>query len=46
MLATIFQLVGLTCISVGLGLFSLPLGIIAAGFSCVLVGLAFERGND
>jgi hypothetical protein len=45
-IATILQLVGLTFISVGLGLFSLPLGIIAAGVSCVLVGLAFERGND
>ena len=46
MFATILELVGLTFISIGLGLFSLPLGIVAAGVSCVLIGLAFERGND
>ena len=46
LLATILQLVGLVCISLGLGLFSLPLGIVATGVCCILVGLAFERGNE
>lgn len=46
LLATILQLVGLACISIGLGLFSLPLGIVATGVSCIFVGLAFERGNE
>ena len=42
--ATILQLVGLTAISIGLGVFSLPLGIVAAGASALLVGLAIEKG--
>ena len=46
LIATILQLVGLACISLGLGLFSLPLGIVATGISCIVVGLAFERGNE
>jgi hypothetical protein len=46
LLATILQIVGLACISIGFGLFSLPLGIVATGISCILVGLAFERGNE
>ena len=46
MIATILQLVGLACITLGLGLFSLPLGIVATGISCIVVGLAFERGNE
>lgn len=45
MIATILQLVGLASISLGLGLFILPLGIIAAGASCVLIGLAIEKGQ-
>ena len=46
MLATIFQLVGLACISFGIGLFSMPFGIVATGISCILVGLAFEKGDE
>jgi len=42
--ATILQLIGLTAISLGLGFFSLPMGIVAAGASCLLVGLAIEKG--
>jgi hypothetical protein len=45
MFATILQLVGLTAISIGLGVFSLPLGIIAAGASALLIGLAIEKGQ-
>ena len=45
MIATILQLVGLASISLGLGLFILPLGIIAVGASCLLIGLAIEKGQ-
>ena len=45
MIASILQLVGLVAISLGLGLFSLPLGIVALGASCLLVGLAIEKGQ-
>jgi hypothetical protein len=44
-IASILQLVGLVAISLGLGLFSLPLGIVALGASCLLVGLAIEKGQ-
>jgi len=44
-LATILQIVGLTAISIGLGLFSIPLGIIAGGLASLLVGVALERGK-
>lgn len=43
MLSTILQVLGLASISFGLGLFSLPLGIIAFGASCVLTGISLER---
>lgn len=46
MFATILQLVGLTAISIGIGIFSLPLGIIAVGASALLIGLAIEKGNQ
>lgn len=45
MLASILQVIGLTAISLGLGLFSVPLGIIAFGASCLVVGIAIERSN-
>lgn len=45
MIATVLQVFGLAAISLGLGLFSVPLGIVALGASCVLVGIAIERGN-
>lgn len=44
MVATVLQIVGLAAISFGLGLFSIPLGIVAFGASCVLLGIAIERG--
>jgi hypothetical protein len=43
MLATIIQLVGLGLITTGVMLFSVPLGLIVAGTSALLVGLALER---
>jgi hypothetical protein len=43
--ATILQLIGLALICIGLGVFSLPLGIVAAGASALLVGLAIEKGQ-
>jgi len=45
MLATIIQLVGLGLITVGVMLFSVPLGLIIAGASAVLVGLSLERNK-
>lgn len=39
----IIQLVGLGLITSGVMLFSVPLGLIVAGLSAVLVGLALER---
>jgi hypothetical protein len=44
--ASILQVVGLTAISIGLGLFLLPLGVIAFGASCVLVGISIERNEQ
>jgi hypothetical protein len=44
-LAEVLQVIGLASISIGLGLFSIPLGIIAFGASCLLVGIAMERDN-
>ena len=32
--------------SLGLGLFDLSLGIIAFGASCLVVGLAIEKGDE
>jgi len=45
LIATIFQAVGVAVISVGLGLFFLPAGVVAAGVGCLLFGLALERGK-
>lgn len=45
MFATVLQMIGLAAISLGLGLFSIPLGVVALGASCLLVGIAIERGN-
>jgi hypothetical protein len=45
MLATIIQLVGLGLISLGVMLFSVPLGLIIAGAAAVLVGLSLERNK-
>jgi hypothetical protein len=45
LIPSILQVVGLATISLGLGLFILPLGIVAAGVSILLIGLAFEKGK-
>ena len=45
MIPSILQVVGLATISIGLGLFILPLGIVAAGACILLVGIAFEKGQ-
>jgi hypothetical protein len=45
LIPSILQVVGLATISLGLGLFILPLGIVAAGVSLLLVGIAFEKGQ-
>lgn len=42
-MATMIQLVGLGLITAGVILFSVPLGLIVAGISALLVGLALER---
>jgi hypothetical protein len=36
---------GLTITSIGIGFVFIPAGIIAAGLSIVLIGLALERGR-
>jgi hypothetical protein len=43
MLATALQIAGVALVAIGLGLFFLPLGIIAAGAGCILFGLVVER---
>ena len=45
MVATILQVVGVTAIAVGAGLFYLPLGVVLAGVGCVLFGVAMERSK-
>lgn len=45
MVATILQVVGVTAIAVGAGLFYLPLGIVLAGVGCILFGVAMERSK-
>jgi len=45
MLIPALQLLGACLISIGLGMFSLPLGVIAAGVCLLIVGLAFEVGE-
>lgn len=45
MIATLAFLVGLTAISVGVGLIYLPAGIIAAGVGLVALSFILSRGN-
>jgi hypothetical protein len=45
MFATILQVVGISLVSVGVGLWFLPAGIIVAGLGFVLFGIAIERGK-
>lgn len=46
MVSSILQVLGLSAISIGLGLLLLPVGIISAGVSLVLIGIAMERSNN
>lgn len=43
MLATVLQAVGVAVVSVGVGLWFAPAGVVVAGVGCVLFGLALER---
>ncbi len=43
MLATILQVTGVALVSIGLGIWFLPLGVIAAGLSAVAIGISLER---
>jgi hypothetical protein len=45
LIPTILQIIGLTLTSTGITLLSIPAGIIFAGISFVLMGLALERGK-
>lgn len=45
MLATILQVAGITLVSVGVGLWFLPAGVVVAGLGLVLFGIAIERGK-
>jgi hypothetical protein len=43
MLATVLQAVGVAVVSIGVGLWLLPAGVVVAGLGFVLFGLALER---
>jgi hypothetical protein len=43
MLATVLQAVGITVVSLGVGLWFPPAGVVVAGVGIVLFGLALER---
>lgn len=45
MVATILQVAGITLVSVGVGLWFLPAGVVVAGLGLVLFGIAIERGK-
>lgn len=45
MLAAVLQVAGAVAISVGVGLLSIPAGVIACGVFAVLFGLALSRGD-
>jgi len=45
MLATILQIAGISVISLGVGLWFPPAGVIIAGAGLVLFGIALERGK-
>ena len=44
-MATFFQVLGLSSVSIGITMFSIPAGIIFAGVAFVLIGLALEKGR-
>ena len=41
--STILQVAGVAVIAIGIGLFNVPAGVIAAGIGVLLFGLALER---
>ena len=45
MLATILQIAGVSAISLGVGLWFPPAGVVIAGAGLVLFGIALERGK-
>lgn len=45
MLATILQVVGVTVISVAVGVVYWPAGLVLAGVGCLLFGLALDKGG-
>lgn len=45
MLATILQIAGISLVSLGVGLWFFPAGVIVAGAGLVLFGIALERGK-
>lgn len=45
MLATVIQVLGITLVSVGVGLAYPPAGVVVAGIGLVLFGLALERSK-
>jgi len=45
MLATILQIAGISVVSLGVGLWFVPAGVIVAGVGLVLIGIALERGK-
>lgn len=42
-LASVVQIIGFALVSFGLATVSIPAGIIAAGVSCLLIGISLER---
>ena len=44
MRATILQVLGAATVTAGLGMFNVPLGLIAAGSFLIIFGVADERG--
>jgi hypothetical protein len=45
-IATVLQAIGIAAVAFGVGIFSIPGGIITAGAGAVLFGLAIERGEQ
>ena len=44
-MALLIQTIGAVAISIGLGFFSMPLGLISAGIFAVVFGIAMERSK-
>ena len=42
-MAIILQIIGAVVLNVGVGIFSVPAGIILSGITLILFGLAYER---